>query len=154
MSSKEPKQSFNKLTGNIRLLVFDIGNLTLSTPVDTIRTILDFEELDESGASGYDGLQIIDLHDFLLIDVQKLNDKERKLIILKSKGKYLQGIIVDRIHGVGSFTELYPIPHGVFAIPDGILTHVIATEDPWLILINLEKAAEMFSFQPVEVKND
>lgn len=144
-----------QIKGIHRLLVFEVGTKRLATPVDIVRTIADLEEsmlVLSSSESEDQGdtrakINLVDLLSLYFPEEIGNQSSEKKLIVLKSDGTRLSGIIVDRVYGVGSFSDLFPVPDKIFKLPDGVITHIITTEDPWFEVVNLQKIVEINSLQ-------
>lgn len=149
------KSTPTQIKGFHRLLVFEVGTKRLATPVDIVRTIADLEEsmLALSDSESVDAtdtrakINLVDLLSLYFPEEAGNQSDEKKLIVLKSDGTRLNGIIVDRVYGVGSFSDLFPVPNGIFKLPDGVITHIITTEEPWFEVVNIQKIIEINSSQ-------
>ncbi|NUQ80753.1 MAG: hypothetical protein HUU10_03995 [Bacteroidetes bacterium] len=144
-TTKQVTPTGRLVRGSFRLLVFEIGNHRMSTPVETVRTIADYDDslqFNEGETSGI-RLNLVDIVNLYFPDETGNQGYEKKLIVLKSNDPVIHGIIVDRVFGVGTFTDMYPVPAGIFNIPEGIITHLVCSEEPWMEVVNLQKIAEI-----------
>lgn len=152
-----------KIEKEVRLLVFQIGRYKMAAVIDQIRTIVDINgEVDEiiydsdfncSYTSGNISVNCVDLHRLIFPNEYYEAEVERKLIVVKTAFKTLNGILVDKIFGVGMFTDLYPFPQGAFTIGDGLFTYVVTNEEPWFEVIDLPHVIENYNFQPARIEN-
>lgn len=143
--TKRVNATGRQIKGTFRLLVFEIGNHRMSTPVEMVRTIADYDDSVQfhDGETGGIKLNLVDIVNLYFPDESGNQGYERKLIVLKSNDPIIHGVIVDRVFGVGTFSDMYPVPTGIFNIPDGIITHLVCSEEPWMEVVNLQKIAEI-----------
>jgi len=149
MSSITPTNP--QIRGQFRLLVFEVGSKRLATPVEAVRTIADLEEgmiaaaqAEAEGNESWQGkINFIDLASLYFTEELHKPSDERKLIVLKSEPGNLNGVIVDRVFGVGTYETLFPVPSGIFKLPEGVITHIITTEEPWFEVVNIQKIIEL-----------
>lgn len=153
----------SKIFRDVRLLVFQIGRYKMSAVIDQVRTIIDLHEGDDnllyesdyncSYTSGNITVNCVDLNKLIFPNEFYEPSLERKLIIVKTSQKTLNGILVDRIEGVGMFNNLYPFPQGSFKLQDGVFSYVVSSEEPWFEVVDLAKIIEIYNYQPAKVEN-
>ncbi len=148
----------------VKLLIFSVGESKFGTLVDEVRTIIDLEEAEEN--IRYDSevncvyekgkvvIQAINLSYLLSQNpIDSQDNKERKLIVVKTNLKSLNGVIVDHIEGVGTFTGIYPFPFGVFKSTGSFFKYVVTSEEPWFEVVDFSKIIEVYGFQMAKVEN-
>lgn len=153
----------NKISQPVKLLVFTVGSSKFGALVDEIRTIIDLEEATEYlhyetdvnciYEKGNVSIQAINLERLLFPSDVAADDNEKKLILIKTKLNSLNGVIVDHIDGVGTFTGLYPFPFGIFKSGGGIFRYVVTSEEPWFEVVDFSKIIEIYGFQQAKVEN-
>lgn len=148
----------------VKLLIFSVGDSKFGALVEDVRTIIDLEEAEEN--IRYDSevncvyekgkvvIQAINLSNLLS---QNPNDnhenRERKLIVVKTNLNSLNGVIVDHIEGVGTFSGIYPFPFGIFKNAGSFFKYVVTSEEPWFEVVDFSKIIEIYGFQMAKVEN-